>query len=71
MIGLSMTKTFMFGLWLIMCLDLIMLVMPSGVSRYQILEEIRGKYYHKYTSNIFASIGNFIFGKNSFIEKSL
>ena len=44
-------------------------VMPSGVSRYQILEEIRGKYYHKYTSNIFASIGNFIFGKNSFIEK--
>ena len=26
MIGLSMTKIFMFGLWLIMCLDLIMLV---------------------------------------------
>ena len=44
-------------------------LIPSGVSRYQILEEIRGKYYHKYTSNIFSSIGNFIFGKNSFIEK--
>lgn len=44
-------------------------VMPSGASRYQILEEIRGKYYHKYTSNIFASIGNFLFWKNSFIEK--
>lgn len=27
MIGLSMTKTFMFGLWLIICLDLIMLAM--------------------------------------------
>lgn len=44
-------------------------VLSVGVSRYQILEEIRGKYYHKYTSNVFAFIGNSIFGKNSFIEK--
>ena len=44
-------------------------ILPSNVSRYQILENINGKYYHKYTSNIFASIGNFLLGKNSFIEK--
>jgi len=44
-------------------------ILPSNVSRYQILENINGKYYHKYTSNVFASIGNFILGKSSFIEK--
>ena len=44
-------------------------VLPADVSRYQILEEIRGKYYHKYTSYILAKIGNYIFGKNTFAEK--
>ena len=44
-------------------------VLPSNVSRYQILEKIRGQYYHKYTSNIFASIGNAIFGNDKFVEK--
>ena len=44
-------------------------VLPSNVSRYQILEKIRGQYYHKYTSNIFASIGNTILGNDKFVEK--
>ncbi len=40
--------------------------LPENTNRYDILTAINGKYYHKYTSNLFAQIGNYFGG--DFVE---
>ena len=43
--------------------------LPEGTDRYRILEEINGNLYHKNTSNPFASLVNWIAGKDILVEK--
>jgi len=43
--------------------------LPEDVDRLQILEEIDGQLYHKNTGNVFASLGNMIFGEGTFVNK--
>lgn len=41
-------------------------VLPEGTDEYKILTIVNGRYYHKYTQNVFATVGNFFGG--SFVE---
>ena len=43
--------------------------LPEGTYRYRILEEINGNLYHKNTSNPFASLVNWVTGKDLLVEK--
>ena len=43
--------------------------LPEGTDRYRILEEINGNLYHKNTSNPFASLVNWVTGKDILVEK--
>ena len=45
--------------------------LPKGTSRYGILEEINGNLYYKNTSNVWASLVNWISGKQLLVEKKL
>lgn len=42
--------------------------MPENADRLDILTEKQGKLYYKNTSNLFASVGNLLFGKGTFVE---
>ena len=42
--------------------------LPDKIDRTNILTEIKGNLYYKNTGNLFAALGNFIFGKETFIE---
>ena len=46
-------------------------VLPNNIDHYKILKRINGNLYHANTSNFFASVGNAIFGKGTFVEHKL
>ena len=45
--------------------------LPEGTNRYSILEEINGNLYHKNTSNPWATLVNWISGKQLLVEKKV
>lgn len=55
--------------WSVKGFDYYGLALPAKLNHYYILEKINGTYYHKYTSNLPASLINLIYGKKIYVEK--